>query len=128
MADWYTLQSIRAVWRDAPSNDTALQECLDTAKVQVLEFDNGVTWRRTPSLATDAGGNPVPWPGDYPVGAVPTSLTLAQRSQARNLWNAAKVDPSNGSTGDDTFVVRPFPMDWAVKNMIRPKRVFGALG
>jgi hypothetical protein len=124
VADWYTLESIRADWRDAPQSDTVLQQLIDVAKDQVLEFDLGATWRRNPANAgTD-------WPGGYGSdtgqGDVPQGLLMAQRAQARNLWNASRVDPSNGSTGDDTFVIRPFPMDWTVKNMIRPKRPFGS--
>jgi len=137
VADWYIGDDIRAVWRDAPSNDAALIQILETAKAQIIEFDNGATWRRDPANV-DADGNPIPWPGAYgsdlplesgePTPDVPANLLLAQRTQARNLWNASRVDPSNGTAGDDTFTVRPYPLDWAVKAMIRPKRVLGALG
>lgn len=128
LTTWYTLDGIRRVWRDAPSDDAVLQELLDTAQEQVLEFDNGATWRRTTALNTDPDGNPVLYPGDYPNGVITSGLALAHRTQTRNLWNANKVDPSNGAMGDDTFTVRPFPLDWTVKAMIRPKRVIGALG
>ena len=119
MSVWYELETIRTDWRDAPQSDTVLQQLLDTAKQQVLDFDNGFNYRKS-----DTTGEP--WSGDYT--DVPNNLVLAQRMQARNLWNASKVDPGNGAMGDDTFVLRPFPMDWVVKNVIRPKSPVAVFG
>jgi hypothetical protein len=57
-------------------------------------------------------GEPIPRP--HP------NLVLAQITQARNIWNAVKTDPATQGIGDEGFVIRPFPMDWTVKNLIRP--------
>lgn len=116
MADWYTLETIRADWRDAPSSDTVLQQLLDASKQQVLAFDNGYTWRK-------AGGAQADYTGDYRAGAVPSNLVMAQRMQVRNLWNASQVDASGNAGGEDTFVIRPFPLDWVIRQVIRPKTV-----
>ncbi|NNC10344.1 hypothetical protein HII28_00395 [Planctomonas sp. JC2975] len=120
--DWYTTDTIRADWKDAPSNDSVLEQLLEVAKAQVLAYDNGYNWRL--NSATSAAA----FPGDYITGAVPASLVMGQRMQLRNLWNANRVDPANASAGDDTFQVRIFPMDWVVKQVIRPKKPFGSFG
>lgn len=96
---WLTISSIRRLWRDAPDDDEDVFELLEVSKAAVVAF--------APVLAdTD------PVPANYRKG---------QRMQARNVWNASKVDPSNGSLGDDTFVIRPVPLDWQVKQVLRPK-------
>jgi hypothetical protein len=95
---WYGISQLRREWRDAPSDDFLLYQLLEVAKKQVMAF--------APALKT---------PG------VPVNYRLAQKMQARNLWNSAITDPS-GAVGDDGFAIRPFPMDWTVKNVLRPKR------
>lgn len=101
---WVTLDDARAKWRDAPADDDTLFELLEIAKQQVVEFA---------PTAYDDDGNVITTPALM-------NYRLAQRMQARNLWNANQVDPGNGQIGADTFVIRPFPMDWVVKNIIRP--------
>jgi hypothetical protein len=128
MADWYTLDSIRADWREAPSNDDVLQQLIDAAQQEVLAFDNGYNWRRDPTLSVDEDGNPVDFPGDYPDGQVPSCLVMAQRMQARNLNNANRVDPASGDLGTDTFQLQPHPLDWVVKQVIRPKNAVRSFG
>lgn len=104
-SEWHTLDSIRAEWPDAQYiDDGPLWELLAIAREQVLEF--------APVLADDA--------------PVPDRYRTAQRVQARNVWNASKVAP-DGTVGQDDFVIRPFPLDWHVKQIIRPKRARGAV-
>lgn len=101
---WLTIDSIRRLWRDAPTDDEDVFELLQVSKGAVEAF--------APVLVPD------------PVSGrtlVPANYRKAQRMQARNTWNAAKVDPSNGSLGEDTFVIRPVPLDWQVKQVLRPK-------
>lgn len=99
---WHTLDSIRERWLDAPQSDIQLYELLWSAKNDVTKY--------APSLV-DADGNPT---------RPPTNYKKAQQMQTRNLWNASKVDPGTGGMGDDTFVVRPFPLDWSIKQLLRP--------
>jgi hypothetical protein len=94
---WLTIAGVRSVWRDAPANDVQLWRLLDVARQQVAAW----------------APQPVPDP-------VPDNLTTAQYTQARNVWNAIKADPSNLAIGDDALLIRPFPLDWTVKRMIRP--------
>jgi hypothetical protein len=96
---WYTLEWARSAWRDAPMSDERLFTILEVAKTQVLAW--GV------ALAED----------ELP----PMNYREAQLMQARNIWNTAKTDPANYGIGDEALIIRPFPMDWTVKAIIRPK-------
>jgi hypothetical protein len=100
---WATIAAARAGWRDAPAADATLWRLLDVARQQVIE------WAPADAFAV---------PGSRPAA----HLVTAQLTQARNVWNAVKTDPASQGIGDEGFVIRPFPMDWTVKNMIRPPR------
>jgi hypothetical protein len=95
---WHTLDTAREAWTDAPYEDDELQELLDVARVQCLTYA----------------------PGEPTSQMVPLRYRMAQLMQARNLWNASRQDPG-GEIGGEGFAVRVFPMDWAVKNLLRPK-------
>lgn len=97
---WHTLETAREDWRDAPVVDAWLYECLWTARHDVTAY--------APALAADA------WP--------PINYRRAQLMQARNLWNAGKVDAASGGDGEGQFILRPYPLDWAVKQVLRPKQ------
>jgi len=101
---WATLAHARGTWRDAPRRDLTLWTVLDTARLQVAAY--------APALLPPADGEPVPVPAHY---------RQAQLMQARNVWNAAKTDPTQAGIGDDGLVIRPYPMDWVVKGIIRPR-------
>jgi len=99
-SEWHTLDSIREEWPDAEHiDDPTLWELLEVTRGEVIEF--------APVLAVD-----VPVPDNYRLG---------QRMHARNTWNASRVSP-DGSAGEGDFVIRPFPLDWHVKQILRPKR------
>ena len=97
---WATIADARNGWRDAPAGDAQLWRLLDVARRQVAEW--------APASAFGEDGRPA------------SNLVTAQLTQARNVWNAVKTDPASQGIGDEGFVIRPFPMDWTVKNMIRP--------
>lgn len=52
---------------------------------------------------------------------VPESWRLAQAQQARALWRSGAAG-SNDQIGGDGLTITVFPMDWNVKNLLRPKR------
>ena len=102
-----------AEWRDAPSDDAVLARYLGAAHEQCLEF---LPHHR------DAAGAWVPRVPD----PVPDRLKLAQLLQARALYNAV-VTGSGDQQGEGALAVTVFPMDWTVKNLLRPKTIGGVL-
>lgn len=102
---WATLPYARNEWRDAPADDFALWRLLDIARYQVTVYG--------PERVAEeiAAGGPVP-----------SRYVKAQLMQARNIWNASKLDPS-GMIGAEPggFAFTPFPLDWQVRQTVRPK-------
>lgn len=90
---WLACSIVRDEWEDAPDGDVALYELLELARFQVSEFAR----ESTP----------------------PAAKRAAQLAQAKNLWNANRTSPS-GTSDDGSFALTPFPIDWAVKAMLRP--------
>lgn len=109
MADrmWHDVDSALLEWADASAlENDKLVELLEVAREQVVAYAPKVA---DDSLAADSV-------------VVPIRYRLAQLRQAENIWNAGAVN-ANGSSGDgDTFALSPKPLDWHVKNLIRPKR------
>jgi hypothetical protein len=100
---WHSLESARAAWvTGAPYEDEILLSLLTAAKAQCLAF--------APPLTT----------------AVTDSHRLAQLMQARNLLNSSKTDPAQSADGD-MFVIRPYPLDSWVKQLLRPRKALGAI-
>lgn len=104
-AGWHTHDSARAQWNDAPEDDRTLYELLHVARHAIIEF--------APALAEDE--------------AIPLNYVNAQLVQARNIWNDARGD-SSGELGDGTFTSKPFPLDWEVKQLLRPARALKWVG
>lgn len=94
---WHTLATARSEWADAPYDDGQLFRLLAIAEEQVSAYAPAFTGR--PSL----------------------SLRAAQLMQARNTWNAVKVS-SDGGLGPEGYIITPRPLDWMVKQLLRPKR------
>lgn len=110
-SQWHTLDTAREEWSDAGHlGDLTLYELLEVAKNDVTSF--------APSLAL-ADGTSKP---------VPVHYRKAQIMQARNILNSLGVDPASGDDGDGSFAIRPFPLDWQVKQTLRPKRVPPVVG
>lgn len=98
---WMTIDALTEDWSDARAlPDRTLHILLETAKAEVL------AWGRS----LDLGALP------------PINYVKAQGDQARNKLNASKVDPQSGGFGDESFIVKPFPLDWAIQQTIRPKK------
>lgn len=94
---WHTLDSARSDWADAPRDDFRLFTILTIAKTDVL----------TEGTSVPAG----------------IARTMAQRQaqllQARGIWTAGTKNGSGG-IDEDNFTITVFPMDWAVKQILRP--------
>lgn len=52
---------------------------------------------------------------------VPENYRLAQALQARALFRSG-IAGSNDQIGAEGYTVTVFPMDWTVKNLLRPKK------
>lgn len=108
MAQWHDPESAQANWEDAPYDADELQELLDVARGQVVAY--------SPHKKAD----PIVAAGSVDV---PVEYRLAQLRQARNIWAAQNVDSSGGIGDGGDFELRPVthPLDWHVKQIIRPK-------
>lgn len=104
MATWHTVESARDEWVDAPydadDGDTLLLSLLSSAKDAVLAFAPAV---------------------DTPLVEIPEGYRLAQLMQAKNIWNSSKASPSGDFDGGQ-YSLTTFPLDWQVRQLIRPKR------
>jgi hypothetical protein len=97
---WHTLTSARREWPRCPvEDDVQLWELLAIARMQCLSYAE-----------------------ELETNAVPLNFKTAQLVQARNIWNASIADPTGDSSGEFSF--QPRPMDWHVKNLLRPRRGF----
>jgi len=94
-----TTDPLVITWLDAPSGDE-LRILLASAYAQCLAF--------APELATGA--------------AVPDNYKLAQFFQTKALYRS-QLAGSGDQIGADGMSVTVFPMDWTVKNLLRPKKV-----
>lgn len=98
-AGWYTIDAARADWPGAPDDDARLYDLLAVARVQVEAF--------APALAE--------------LAPVPVHYRSAQLMQARNVWNAGQIDPNATTYGGGEFSVPVYPLDWTVRQMLRPR-------
>ncbi len=110
LVEWYTPEELRTpdpetgelIWAEAADIPlTLLTDLLYIARDSVETF--------APAL-----------PADTPAGRCPVAYRHAQLMQTRNLWNATEVDSGGGFGGDD-YTIRPMPLDWIIKQILRPK-------
>ena len=104
MTIWHDIESARDEWIDAPMDDDVLEELLTVAQQQVVAY--------APAL---------PEPAEGEEQDIPSNYRYAQLQQAKNLFNAGRVD-STGGVGESDFVARPFPLDWVIRQILRPRR------
>jgi hypothetical protein len=100
---WHTLATARAEWKNN-LDDVALYTLLRIARVSIE------TYR--------------PLEEDAPV---PLRYRQAQLMQTRNVLNSTKTDPAQGADGD-LFVIRPYPLDIFIRELIQPRAAVPAVG
>lgn len=117
MADWHNPETATAEWTDAISiaDEDVLAELLEVAKGQVMAYAF-----KSDREAYEAATEEEPYD-------VPVNLRRAQIRHAENMWNAARVDAA-GEIGEGSFVSAPHPMDWHIKQLIRPRRAVPRVG
>lgn len=104
------LELIETVWPDAPTGDepgetAALDLYLGAAQQQCLAYlDLPVPEGETDPEMPDT---------------IPENWRMALLLQARALWQLSVTNPA-GEIGQDGFSTTPFPMDWNVKNLLKP--------
>lgn len=111
--NWLTDKELFDLWPDAPDDGED-----EPGPAPALTMYNDA------ALAACEAFAPVGPEEDTPV---PANFRLAQMMQARNLWNASKVDPDR-SYGEGEFVVTVHPLDWQVKALLRPRRRVPVVG
>lgn len=89
---------------DAPLDDAVLESYLQVAYEQCVEYAPAV----------------LPSP-------LPERFERAQLLQAKALWEADRSG-SGDQIGPDGFAVRVFPLDWHVKQHLRPRRGVPVVG
>jgi hypothetical protein len=119
MAEWHTVATARDQWADAPydedGGDDTLTQLLSVAKNAVRAYAPTAG----DGYVIDDDGYIVP--GDP--SSVPDNYVVAQLMQARNVWNSSKASPSSGNfDGGDVYALSSFPLDWQVRQLLRPKQ------
>lgn len=107
MAEWHTLESARDQWVDAPLDDDQLSDLLAVAKDAVLAY-----------APVDDDLDP-----EDP-DTIPDGYRVAQLLQTKNVWNSGYATPS-GDLDGSAYGLTTFPLDWQVKQLLRPRTVFG---
>lgn len=120
---WHTVASARNQWPDAPydedGSDTTLTELLNIAKGDVLAFEP-VSTEPEYVIVDD-----IIVPADE--ATVPDNYRMAQLLQAKNIWNSSRAGAS-GDFDDGSYGISSFPLDWKVRQLIRPKRAVPVIG
>jgi hypothetical protein len=106
MAIWHTVESARDEWPDAPTDygdggDDSLESLLAVAKEAVIAYAPAV---------------------DEELTTIPDGYRLAQLMQARNVWNSQKVSTAGDFDGGQYGISASYPLDWQVRQLIRPKQ------
>ncbi|MBS1674609.1 MAG: hypothetical protein JSS74_11675 [Actinobacteria bacterium] len=58
---------------------------------------------------------------------IPDGWRLAQALQAQNAYNANNAAPGNGDLDGGSYGITIHPLDWQVKQLLRPQRATGAI-
>lgn len=93
----------RKLWKDAPADDDVLNMYLSAASdaVSAYQYDQG-------AVSSD-------------------TYDMAVTFQARNIWNSSKASAGTGDFDGSGYGLTSAPLDWQVKNLLRPQRGIGAI-
>ena len=95
---WATLDRARDLWADADQiDDDLLQFWLEAVKPSIIDY--------APKLPDDA--------------TPPANWELAQVMQARNAFNSIKA--GQGGFDGSEYGITAHPLDWQVKQLLRPR-------
>lgn len=102
---WVTNDEVRKVWKSAPADDDVLGLYLQAVEPGVIAY--------APALPEGS--------------AVPEHYKLALVMQARSVYNAGQARAGGSDFGSEDFSISIFPLDWQVKQLLRPIRGLGAI-
>ncbi|WP_295012499.1 hypothetical protein [uncultured Microbacterium sp.] len=107
MATWLTANDpqLPELWADMPVMESVTTLYLAAAKEACIAY--------APALPSG-------------VTEIPDGWRLAQALQAQNAWNANQAAPSPDFDGSG-YGVTTHPLDWQVKQLLRPKRAIGVV-
>ena len=103
---WFNVITAREDWDGAPEQDGTLHRLLNLAREQIEAYAPAV-----------ADGTPVP-----------ERYRSAQLVQARNTFNASISNGDNSMDIGGGLIINIRPLDWAVKQMVRPPRGLKKVG
>lgn len=110
---WHTVDTLRTqLSNDFSGDDAVTWTLLECAKQSVLAY--------APALGFLSDGV-------TPITRPPVNYKQGQLLQARNILNISKTDPQTSADGD-LFVIRPYPLDNFVKQVLRPRSPLGFVG
>lgn len=108
---WNTTEEAKKLWADAGNlSDETLQLLLNSAYRDCFRF-----------LDPLDGLDPLrPGADPAPSADLTASLRIAEVYQARARYNAVKAAGDRGEVGQEGMLITVFPLDWQVKQLIRP--------
>lgn len=115
MATKYTVEEAQTRWGVGAPSEERLEELLAVSWQQCIAYapvDSGLTPQEL--FLAHLSGAPV-------VESIPDGHREAHFVQARNIWNATKVAPGSTSYGPDDMPISLHPLDWHVKQLLRPR-------
>lgn len=125
MANWADAETARRLWRDAPADDATLALYLASAQSAVIAYAPSLTEAIITALYPSEGLVPAEDLFPYDVN-IPAAWQLAQVLQARNTFNSSKASPGADFDGSG-YGLTTYPLDWQVRQLIRPQRAVGAI-
>jgi hypothetical protein len=117
MATWHTVESARDEWVDAPFDEDGGDDILTSLLLVAKNAVRAYAPTEGDGYTIDEDGYIVP--GD-PTD-VPDNYRMGQLMQARNIWNSSKAQPS-GEFDNGSYGLSSFPLDWQVRQLLRPKQ------
>lgn len=120
MATWYTVEEFLTRWGVGAPSEVDAETLLSVSQQQCVAYA------------------PVPVPvladlfeaalSDDQPEVIPAGHREAHYQQARNIWNASKSSPGASEIGPEGFPIAVHPLDWHVKQLLRPRTAVPKVG
>ena len=117
----YTVEEAATRWGTGAPDDDTLAQLLAVSWAQCVAF--------APLPAPDPASRfESVLESDEAVETIPVGHREAHFQQARNIWNASKTSPGASEIGPDGFTIAVHPLDWHVKQLLRPRTAVPKVG